>query len=170
MDLVYAPFYLKWINWGGNSMNKRLLIVIPGLIGLLLVAMNAWAGGITVKHAPKRFSDIGLETVSSEKNGVELSREFKLKLRNAESRPVHNLKATLIHTSDQVTVEKGEVRMDQLSAREMAESQDTVRYRVDTNKTRLIPEIKLHWVIEYEDDNGEHHVDEMLITERVRTP
>jgi hypothetical protein len=42
--------------------------------------------------------------------------------------------------------------------------------RLNTAKTRLIPEIKLHWIIEYDDDNGEHHVDEMLITERIRTP
>ncbi len=153
-------------------MNRKSRMILFVTTVILIMAVNAGAGEFTVKQGIKRFSDIGLEPVRTLKQdqGKGLTREFRLRLHNPESTPVYNLKARLIHTSDQVAIEDGEVWMGKIRSGETAAGPDTVSYRVDTAKTRLIPEIRLHWLIEYDDENGKHHVNEMLITEMIRTP
>ena len=122
---------------------------------------------ILLNTIPKAFSHLNFVMVSSGKSHNTLTRAFRLRLKNIDEYAVYNLKATLIHASDQVTIEDGEVDIGRINQGNTAVSEDTFSYSIDTSKTRLIPEVKLHWKVEY-DVNGKHKVDEALVTEIVR--
>jgi hypothetical protein len=102
--------------------------------------------------------------VSSNQSGDILTRTFKLKVKNTGEELLYDVKATLIHASDQVTIDEGEVYLGMINPGRTVVIDDDFTYSVDMSKAKVIPEIDLHWKVEYMDVNGKR-TGEALIKE-----
>ena len=148
-------------------MNKKLifmLITIPVFCFFLLGFSSA---EITQKYGSPYLSISDFVAVSSDQNGNLLTMTFKLTVKNTGEYPVDNFKATLVRTSDQATIQEGKVYVGTIRPGESVITADDFTYSVDRSKTDIIPEISLHWKLEYTDSFGQPVEDEVLLIERL---
>jgi hypothetical protein len=148
-------------------MRKGLLVVLIWSLGFLIMTFSISSAEIIQKYGASNISILDFVLVSSNQTGDILTRTFKLKVENNTNKPLYDVKFTLIHASDQVTIEEGEVYLDVINPSETVIIDDDFTYSVDVSKTNIIPEIELHWGMEYEDMKGEHQ-GEALIKENFR--
>jgi len=148
------------------KMKKRLLVSVIYIFGFTLLANNICFADIIQKYGAPNLSILDFVLVSSNQSGDILTRTFKLKVKNTGQDPLYNVKATLIHASDQVSIDEGEVYLGSINPGETVVIDDDFTYSVDMSKTNIIPEIELHWGMEYEDDSGKKILSEVLITEQ----
>ena len=144
-------------------MVKRLCILISFLIFFLGVRLTS--AKIAQVYAPKEIQILDFVLVSSNQNGEILTKTFKLKVENKGQKPLYNVKMTLIYASDQVSINEGEVYLGNINPGETVVSDDDFSYSVDMSKTKIIPEINLHWEVEYIDVYRERQ-GEVLIKEK----
>jgi len=145
-------------------MVKRLCILISFLIFFLGVRLTS--AKIAQVYAPKEIQILDFILVSSNQNEEILTKTFKLKVENKNQEPLYNLKMTLIRSSDQATIGEGEVYLGTINPGQIIISDDDFTYSIDTNKTKMDPQIDLHWKVEYEDANGEK-IGEALVREKL---
>ena len=145
-------------------MVKRLCILISFLIFFLGVRLTS--AEIAQVYAPKEIQILDFILVSSNQNEEILTKTFKLKVENKNQEPLYNLKMTLIRSSDQATIGEGEVYLGTINPGQIIISDDDFTYSIDTNKTKMDPQIDLHWKVEYEDANGEK-IGEALVREKL---
>ncbi|MCD6094491.1 hypothetical protein J7J39_01120 [bacterium] len=144
-------------------MVKRLCILISFLIFFLGVRVTS--AKIAQVYAPKEIQILDFVSVSSNQNGEILTKTFKLKVENKGQEPLYNVRFTLIYASDQVSINEGEVYLGNINPGETVVSDDDFSYSVDMSKIKIIPEINLHWEVEYIDVYRERQ-GEVLIKEK----
>ena len=144
-------------------MVKRLCILISFLIFFLGVRVTS--AKIAQVYAPKEIQILDFVLVSSNQNGEILTKTFKLKVENKGQEPLYNVRFTLIYASDQVSINEGEVYLGNINPGETVVSDDDFSYSVDMSKIKIIPEINLHWEVEYIDVYRERQ-GEVLIKEK----
>ncbi len=145
-------------------MSGRLILLIF-LLGFLFLAPSLTNAEFIFGYGPRGLIIRDFVLVSSNQSSNILTRTFRLKVENKSQDPFYNVKATLIHASDQVTIIEKEVFCGSINPGETRSSNDVFTYSVNLFKTSLNPEIKLHWKIEYEDSKG-RKIGEALIKEK----
>lgn len=148
-------------------MNKRLILILITIPVFCFYLFGFSSAEITQKYSSPNLSISDFLAVSSKQRGDTLTRTFKLTVNNTGEYPVENLKATLIHTSDQATIQEGEVYVGSISPGESVITADDFTYSVDRSKADIIPDIRLHWKLEYTDNSGQTVEDEVLLIERL---
>jgi hypothetical protein len=148
------------------KMNKRLILILITIPVFCFSLFGLSSAEITQKYGSPNLSISDFVAVSSKQKGDTLTRTFKLTVNNTGEYPIANLKATLIHASDQATIQEGNVYVGSISPGESVTSADDFTYSVDRAKTDIIPEINLHWKLEYTDSSGQPVEDEVLLIER----
>ena len=146
-------------------MKKDLIFGLMCFLGLLFLTNIALSSEIIQKYGPPELVILDFVLVDSHQNGEILTRTFKIEVENKTDEPLYDVKFTLIHSSDQATVEEGEVYLGIMEPGQIVISSDGFVYSVDISKTALIPMIDLHWTVEYKDDKANHIIDESLFTE-----
>jgi len=117
-------------------------------------------------YAPKEIQILDFVLVNSNQNGEILTKTFKLKVENRSQEPLYNVKMTLIHSLDQANIKEGEVYLGTINPGQIIISDDELTYSIDTNKTKMNPQIDLHWKIEYKNANREK-IGEALVREKL---
>jgi hypothetical protein len=143
-------------------MRKGLLGVLICSLGFLMVTFGISSAEITQKYGASNLSILDFVLVSSNQTGDILTRTFKLKVKNTGEEPLYDVKATLIYASDQVTIDEGEVYLGSINPGETVIVDDDFTYSVDMSKAKVIPEIDLHWKVEYIDGYGEHQGEALI--------
>jgi hypothetical protein len=133
--------------------NGRLILLIF-LLGSLFLVPSLTNAEFIFRYGPRGPIIRDFVMVSSNQSSNILTRTFNLKVENKSQEPLYNVKATLIHASDQVTIIEKEVFCGTINPGEIRISNDVFTYSVDLFKTSLNPEINLHWKIEYDDSKG----------------
>lgn len=146
-------------------MKKALIFGLMCFFGFLFLTNIALSAEIIQKYGPPDLTILEFVLVDSHQNGETLTRTFKLKVENKTDEPLYDVKFTLIHTSDQATVEKSEVCLGTVGPGQVVISSDDFIYSVDTSKVSIIPEVEFHWSIEYEVVGQERIAGEALVME-----
>jgi hypothetical protein len=144
---------------------RKLISILTFILGFSLLTSSISAAKIIENYAPAGLVIQDFVLVSSNQKGNILTRTFKLKVENTSQEPLSNVKFTLIHTSDQATINEGEVYIGTINPGQTLISNDDFTYSVNTWKSKIIPEINLHWSIEYEDAKG-RQTREALVKEK----
>jgi hypothetical protein len=136
-------------------MKKRLIYILIFICGFFFFTVSPSSAEFIQKYGAKDLTILDFVLVSSNQTGDILTRTFKLKVKNTSQEPLYDVKATLIHTSDQVSIDEGEVYLGSINPGETVVVDDDFTYSVDMSKVEVIPEIELHWGMKYEDVYGE---------------
>jgi len=146
---------------------KRLILILITTPVFCFSMFGFSSAEITEKYGSPYLSISNFVAVSSKQKGDMLTRTFKLTVKNTGEYPVDNFKVTLVRTSDQATIQEGKVYVGTISPGESVITADDFTYSVHRAKTDIIPEISLHWKLEYTDSSGQPVEDEVLLIERL---
>lgn len=141
---------------------KKLSVGI--LCFLFLAITNVGVAEVIEKHSVANITIKDYVLVSLSQEYDFLNRSLLLKVQNTGEETLYNVEATLIHISNEATVNEEVVFLGTITAGQTIISSNVFNCSVDVSK---ISDGKLYytWQIEYDDANGNHFVDEGLVEE-----
>jgi len=147
---------------------RKMSSLISGFIFMFsFVAITPSLAEFIQINAPPEISISDFVLVDSNQYGNILSRTFKLKVENNTKAPLYNVKFTLIHSSDQANIEKGEIYLGNINPGQVVTSIDVFTYSINTSKVAIIPHVDLHWGIQFEISN-QQILGEAMIVEKIQ--
>lgn len=142
---------------------KKTLAFVAVCITSFICLSDFASAEIIQRNSPLDIKILDFVLVNSYQSGSLLTRTFKLKVENSTKEPLYGVRFTLIHASDQITINEKDICLGIIYPGETIISDDDFTYSVDISKAKVIPEMDLHWSVEYQ--NSIQRMEEALTRE-----
>jgi|GEM_PF-2744799 len=144
-------------------MGKALKLSLCGVLLFYAMEASAKSPEIVKSHAPFGLKIQDLALTEIEQAGNIALVKSRLSVENASHKVLINLKFSLVHASDQITVVQGASQLGDVRPGATVTGKGEVTYYLDLYKAKIAPLVKLHWSVEYQDSEGKKTGEALIV-------